>query len=121
MDRNNPLSIFFDYGRYDIRDATAEGLGQGQLAKLNKFVADATAARASAITVNGFASPEQNLPNAQLPFQRATAVKNRLDQLFVPSGIKPTISIEMTQILTGDPSTWPRLRRADIYITSRAT
>ena len=77
-----PVSVFFNYGRYDILDSTNEGLGSGQNAKLATFVSDATRARASAIDVNGFASPEDNLSNAQLPLHRATAVKNRLDQLF---------------------------------------
>lgn len=120
LDATNPLSIFFNYGRYDILDVTNEGLGQGQNAKVAKFVADATAVRASEIIVNGFASPEDNLANSQLPTHRANAVKNRLDQLFATSAMKPTISVRTTSVLSGDPSTWPALRRADVYIVSRA-
>jgi hypothetical protein len=112
----NPLPIFFNYGRYDVLDSTNEGLGQGQLAKLAKFVADATSVRASAIVVDGFVSPEDNLPNAQLPLHRATAVKNRLDSLFAAISIKPTITKRTTSILSGDPSTYPSLRRANVYI-----
>jgi hypothetical protein len=119
IDATNPLSIFFNFGRYDIVDATNEGLGQGQDAKLTKFVADAISVRASEITVNGFASPENNLPNSQLPLNRANAVKNRLDQSFATSPVKPTISVRTTSVLSGDQSTWPSLRRADIYIVSR--
>lgn len=120
IDATNPLSIFFNYGRYDIVDVTNEGLGQGQDAKLTKFVADATSVRASAITVSGFASPEDNLPNSQLPSNRANAVKNRLDQGFAAGPVQPTVNVSTTSVLSGDPSTYPSLRRADIYIVSRA-
>ena len=120
MDRKRPLSVFFNYGRYDVVDVTNEGLGQGQTAKLTKFVADATAAKASEITVSGFASPEDNLPNSQLPAHRASAVKKRLDELFASSSIKPTIGVTTTSVLSGDPSTYPSLRRADVYIAKRA-
>lgn len=119
-DRTNPLSIYFNYGRYDIVDATNEGLGQGQLAKLTKFVADASSSRAREVVVDGFASPEDNLPGSQLPLNRANAVKNRLDQLFATASVKPTISSRTTNVLSGDPSVWPSLRRADIYITARS-
>jgi hypothetical protein len=120
IDRTNPLSIYFNFGRYDIVDSTNERLGQGQIAKLNQFVADATSARAREIVADGFASPESNLPPFQLPLNRANAVKNRLNQLFAPSPVKPTITVRTTSVLTGDPSTWPSLRRVDIYITSRS-
>jgi hypothetical protein len=114
----NPLSIFFNYGRYDVVNVTNEGLGQGQSAKLTKFVEDATRVKASEITVNGFASPEDNLPNAQLPLNRATALKNLLDQRFATGPVKPTVTVKTTSVLSGDQSTWPSLRRADIYIVS---
>jgi hypothetical protein len=115
------LSIFFNYGRYDVVDATAEGLGQGQFGKLSKFVGEATAAKATGITVNGFASPENNLPPYQLPLNRATAVKNKLDQLFDFTPTRPTITVKTTAVLAGDPSTYPSLRRADVSVTSQAT
>jgi hypothetical protein len=115
-----PVSVFFNYGRYDIVDTTNEGLGSGQNAKLATFVSDATRARATAIDVNGFASPEDNLSNAQLPLHRATAVKNRLDQLFAAGPVKPTITVRTTSVLAGDQSTWPSLRRADATVTSRS-
>jgi hypothetical protein len=120
-DKTNPLSIYFNYGRYDVVDVTNEGLGQGQAAKLTKFVADAASSRAREIAVDGFASPEDNLPNSNLPLNRATAVKKRLDQLFANTSVKPTISARTTNVLSGDPSVWPSLRRADIYITSRSS
>lgn len=119
-DKTNPLSIYFNYGRYDVVDVTNEGLGQSQYAKLTKFVADATSSRAREVVVDGFASPEDNLPNSELPLHRANAVKNRLDQLFATTSVKPTISARTTNVLSGDPSVWPSLRRADIYITSRS-
>jgi hypothetical protein len=120
VDATNPLSIFFNYGRYDIVDVTNELLGQGQSAKLTKFVADATAVKASEIIVNGYASPEDNLANSQLPLHRATALKNRLDQLFASGPVRPTVSVRTTSVLAGSQATWPSLRRADIYITARA-
>jgi hypothetical protein len=120
-DQTTPLSIFFNYGRYDVVDATGEGFGQDQLAKLSKFVADATSVKATGIIANGFASPENNLPPYQLPLNRANAVKNKLNQLFDFTPTRPTITVNTTTVLPGDPSTYPQLRRADVYITSRAT
>jgi hypothetical protein len=118
-----PLSVFFNYGRYDVLDSTNEGLGQGQLAKLNEWAVSAAKAGARSISVDGYASPEDNLANSQLPLNRATAVKNKLDALFSalfaanPSSA-PTITTRTTNVLSGDSSTWPQLRRADVYIVS---
>jgi hypothetical protein len=110
--------VFFNYGRYDIVDTTVEGLGQNQFAGIDKFVADATASNASQIVVNGYASPEDNLPPGQLPLHRATALKNRLDQRFATGSVRPTITVKTTSVLAGDPSTYPSLRRADASVTA---
>jgi hypothetical protein len=118
MNSARPLPIFFNYGRYDVLDSTTEGLGNGQLARLANFVASATAVQASEIAVDGFASPEDNLPNAQLPLHRATAVKNWLDNRFASTSIRPTIKTATTSVLAGDPSTYPSLRRANVYVVS---
>jgi hypothetical protein len=121
VDYTNPLSIFFNYGRYDVVDATAEGFGQGQLGKLSQFVADASSVKANGIIVDAYASPEDNLPPYQLPSSRAEAVKNKLVQLFDATPTQPAITVQTTAVLGGDPSTYPRLRRADVYIITRTT
>ena len=113
----SPLSIFFNYGRYDIVDTTVEGVGQNQNAKVAKFVADATAARANQIVVTGFASPEDNLTTT-LPLHRAQRLKNTLDQLFAAGAVRPTITVGPTGVLNGAPSTYPSLRRADASVVS---
>src|SRR5262249_57034391 len=46
-DAYNVLSIFFNYGRYDIVDSTNQGLGQDQNTKLTKIVAAPTSLPAS--------------------------------------------------------------------------
>jgi outer membrane protein OmpA-like peptidoglycan-associated protein len=112
-----PLTIYFNYDRFDIVDTTAEGVGQAQFARLNEFVANASAARAASIRINGLASPEGSVAyNRALATSRAQALVGYL-QPRLPS---VPIQIGTTGEVPGPQDAWPQLRRADVFITSLA-
>ncbi|WP_153506486.1 OmpA family protein, partial [Cumulibacter manganitolerans] len=111
----NPLTIYFNYDSPALVDTTNEGVGSGQLAKLQLFAAHAQSARVTALTVNGYASPEGSAAhNATLAANRAGAVRDRLATLL--SGVR--ITIGTTTELPGAQATWPSLRRADVFVTA---
>jgi outer membrane protein OmpA-like peptidoglycan-associated protein len=115
--QGNPLSMFFNFDSPALVDHTNEGQGVGQLAKLQTFATNAQAARTTAITINGFASPEGDAAhNAQLAHNRAVSVQQVLQPLL--PGVAITLGV--TGTLAGDPSQFPSLRRADVFVTAHA-
>lgn len=115
-DQGNPLSIFFNFDSPALLDQTNEGRGTGQFARLQDFAVHAQSVHATAITINGFASPEGDAGhNATLASNRAASVRNVLASQL--PGV--TINIGVTGTLSGDPSSFPGLRRADVFITNR--
>jgi outer membrane protein OmpA-like peptidoglycan-associated protein len=115
-DATNPLSIFFNFDSPVVVDQTNEGAGTGQFAKLQGFAESARGVSVKALTINGFASPEGDAAhNATLARNRATSVQTLLTPLL--SGV--AITIGTTAELPGPPSTFPSLRRADVFITAR--
>jgi outer membrane protein OmpA-like peptidoglycan-associated protein len=116
-DEGNPLSIFFNFDSPTLVDQTNEGRGTAQFARLQAFASQAQGVRATVITINGFASPEGDANhNATLARNRAASVRNVLGSQL--PGI--TINIGVTGTLAGDPSSFPNLRRADVFISNRA-
>src|SRR5262249_59718855 len=113
----NPLSIFFNFDSPVVVDQTNESAGTGQVAKLQAFATNARSARATAVTINGFASPEGDAAhNATLARNRAASVQTILLPLLPGVGL----SIGTTGELPGTPATFPSLRRADVFITASA-
>ncbi|MDQ6637218.1 MAG: hypothetical protein M3Y62_05450 [Candidatus Dormibacteraeota bacterium] len=107
------LSIYFNFDQRDFPDTTAEGVGTGQNQALETFMTNAIAARETAVTVRGYASPEgDQAHNVALAQQRADSVKARLD-----SRLAGVVAVG-GGTLTGAPSEYPQLRRADIFITA---
>ncbi len=110
------LRLFFNLDKTDFVDSTNEGRG-GQQARLDEWITAAKAAKVTAVTVLGYASPEgTNARNAEL-------VKKRADTLLglLTSAFGPTVRViaGVGGILqTGNSAQWPELRRADAEITT---
>lgn len=114
-DESRCLSIFFNLDKTDLVDATNEGQGTGQNAKLDSFVTGAKDAKATAISVRGFASPEGDAAhNATLAASRAATIKTALDSKLADPSIVVTVLAGRT--LSGSTSDFPKLRRTDIFI-----
>ena len=116
-DAQHPLSIFFNFDKSDIVDQTNEGLGNAQKDAITTFVTKAKAAGAKAITVKGFASPEGTAAHNQtLAGQRGGKVKASLDTKFADATI--VVAAVVGGTLSGQSTQFPRLRRADIFVTT---
>ncbi len=109
------LKNFFNLNKIDLVEVTAEGRG-GQSAKIANFVAKAIAYKATAITVEGFASPEGPANhNHQLVIDRAKALASELRDAL--PGV--TVSEKDGGVVPGVPSSeYPEARRADAFITA---
>ncbi|WP_190093965.1 OmpA family protein [Streptomyces melanogenes] len=117
MNAGNPLSIYFNFDSPLLVDQTAEGVGTAQSARLQQFAQQARGVNATAVVVNGYASPEgQESHNATLARNRANAVRDRL------AGLLPGVALTVgtTGALPGGPTSYPSLRRADVFITAPA-
>lgn len=117
MNAGNPLSIYFNFDSPLLVDQTAEGVGTAQSARLQQFAQQARGANATAVVVNGYASPEgQEAHNATLARNRANSVRDRL------AGLLPGVALTVgtTGELPGSATSYPSLRRADVFITAPA-
>ncbi len=108
------LSVFFQKDKTDIVDAPPSGAATGQVAVIAEWVAKAKAAKASAITIRGFASPEgTEAHNTGLVADRAAALKSRLEA----EGLTG-VTVSPGGILAGQTGEFPKLRRADATVTA---
>jgi outer membrane protein OmpA-like peptidoglycan-associated protein len=110
------LHLFFNLDKTDFVETTNEGRG-GQQARLDAWIAATKAAKATAVTVRGFASPEgTNQRNAELVKKRAETLQALL-QSALGNGVRVVAGVGGI-LQTGDNAQFPELRRADAEITA---
>ena len=105
------------YGRLADRLRPAMSTLRIHYRQPGEFVTKAKAAGAKAITIKGFASPEGTAAHNQtLAGQRGDKVRASLDTKFADATIVVTAAVGGT--LSGQSTQFPRLRRADIFVTT---
>jgi outer membrane protein OmpA-like peptidoglycan-associated protein len=103
------LSVYFAANSSTVEDAPAGTSATGQLAAITAWAGKAKAAKATAVTVKGFAATDDDTAHAEeLETGRANAVKAKLDEAGV-SGV----TAERGGLLTGEAAKW---RRADATV-----
>jgi outer membrane protein OmpA-like peptidoglycan-associated protein len=103
------LSVYFAANSSTVEDAPAGTSATGQLAAITAWAGKAKAAKATAVTVKGFAATDDDTAHAdELETGRANAVKAKLDEAGV-SGV----TAERGGLLTGEAA---KCRRADATV-----
>jgi len=105
------LSVYFAANSTVVEDAPAGTSATGQLAAISAWVDKVKAAKATSVTVKGFAAKDDDSSHADvLPVNRANSLKAKLDAAGLPG-----VTASSGGLLTGDPT--EKSRRADATVT----